>query len=177
MLAEVEVPALLVTHDFAEAALLADEVAIVDRGKVVQRGSAAELAARPVTAFVADFAGAVVLTGMARPGPEGLTTVELDGGGEIRSSDTRRGRVALSVYPWEITLEPPSEPSHGSALNRIQARVTTVTAVGNRVRVGLAGVQPLAAEVTQASLGSLHLEPGAEVIAVWKATASRLTDL
>ena len=32
------VPALLVTHDFADAALLGDEVAVIDRGRVLQRG-------------------------------------------------------------------------------------------------------------------------------------------
>ena len=45
VLAEVGVPALLVTHDFTEAALLGDEVAILDGGRIVQRGAAAELAA------------------------------------------------------------------------------------------------------------------------------------
>ena len=58
-------PALIVTHDFAEAALLADRVAVIDAGRVVQRGTAAELAASPASAFVADFTGAVVLTGVA----------------------------------------------------------------------------------------------------------------
>jgi molybdate transport system ATP-binding protein len=177
VLARVEVPSILVTHDFAEAAMLGDEVAVVDRGRVVQRGTAAELAARPASAFVADFAGAVVLTGTARPGPEGLTEVTLDGGGEARSADARAGRVGLSVYPWEVTLEPAGAPRAGSALNRVTARIASVTEVGNRVRVGLEGSQPLIAEVTRSSLGSMHLEPGTEVDAVWKATASRLTSL
>ena len=45
-LREAAVPALLVTHDFAEAALLGDEVAVIDRGRLVQRGGAAR-ARRP----------------------------------------------------------------------------------------------------------------------------------
>ena len=51
------------THDFTEAALLGDRVGVIDAGRVVQEGSAGELAAAPRTAFVADFTGAVVLTG------------------------------------------------------------------------------------------------------------------
>ncbi len=81
-LREAAMPALLVTHDFADAAQLGDEVAIVDRGRVLQRGSASELAAAPASSFVADFAGASVLTGEAHPAGSGLTGVRLDGGGE-----------------------------------------------------------------------------------------------
>ncbi len=81
ILRESEAPAILVTHDFADAALLGDEVAVIDRGRIAQQGSASNLAAAPGSAFVADFTGAVVLTGIARPGADGLTTVALDGGG------------------------------------------------------------------------------------------------
>src|SRR5215218_2475674 len=55
------VPALLVTHDFTEAALLGDHVGVIDGGRVIQHGTAAQLAAEPASAFVADFTGAVVL--------------------------------------------------------------------------------------------------------------------
>ncbi len=169
-----EAPALLVTHDFSEAAQLGDRVGIVDSGRVVQEGTPSELAATPRSAFVADFTGAVVLTGTARPGAEGLTHVELDGGGEVVSPDAAEGAVAVSVYPWEIAIEPPDEPPHGSAQNRLRVEVLSITTIGNRVRLGLTGPQPLAAEVTQTAAERLALKPGAVVIASWKATATRL---
>ena len=66
-------PALLVTHDFTEAALLGDRAG--DRRRpVVQLGTAGELAAKPASAFVADFTGAVVLNGVARAGGDGVAT-------------------------------------------------------------------------------------------------------
>jgi molybdate transport system ATP-binding protein len=52
--------------------------------------------------------------------------------------------------------------------------VTSVTALSNRVRVGLAAPQPLAAEVTGASSARLGLVPGARAIASWKAAATRI---
>jgi molybdate transport system ATP-binding protein len=174
VLRAVEVPALLVTHDFAEAATLGDRVGIIDAGRVLQEGTPSELAAAPRSAFVADFTGAVVLTGTARPGADGLTHVELDGGGAVASTDSADGRVAVSVYPWEIAIEPADEAAHGSAQNRLPAEVRTVTVLGNRVRLGLAGPQPLAAEVTRASAEALELRPGARVTASWKAAATRL---
>jgi molybdate transport system ATP-binding protein len=172
--ADAAVPTLIVTHDFAEAALLADEVAVLDRGRIVQRGTPAGLADSPASAFVADFTGAVVLTGEAGPGAGGLTAVRLDGGGEIRSTDRGAGPVAASVYPWEIAIEPAGAGAGGSALNRLDAEVLTVTVIGNRARVGLGAGQHLTAEITAASVERLGLGRGSRVTASWKATATRL---
>jgi molybdate transport system ATP-binding protein len=174
VLRDVEAPALLVTHDFAEAAQLGDRVGIVDAGRVVQEGTPTELAAAPRSAFVADFTGAVVLTGTARPGSAGLTIVELDGGGTISTTDPGDGPVAVSVYPWEIAIEPGDEQPHGSTQNRLTAEVVSVMKVGNRVRVSLAGPQPIAAEITLDSAERLGLRAGARVTAAWKATATRV---
>jgi molybdate transport system ATP-binding protein len=174
VLRDTEAPALLVTHDFQEAAQLGDRVGIVDTGRVVQEGTPSELAAAPRSAFVADFTGAVVLTGTAREGPDGLTSVELDGGGVVASTDAGAGPVAVSVYPWEIAIEPGGDRPHGSARNHLTAEVVSITTVGNRVRVSLAGAQPIAAEITLASAERLGLRAGAMVTASWKATATRL---
>jgi molybdate transport system ATP-binding protein len=174
-LREADVPALLVSHDFAEAALLADEVAVIDRGRIVQRGSPAELATAPASGFVADLTGATVLTGVARSAAGGLTLVALDGGGELASTDAATGPVAASVHPWEIALEPAGEAAHGSARNRVEARVESVTLLGNRARIGLTTPQPLTAELTGEAVHALALQPGTPVLATWKATATRLS--
>ena len=173
-LAASALPAVLVTHDFAEAALLADEIAVLDHGRIVQRGTAAMLASAPASAFVARFAGAIVLTGTARA-VAGMTEVALDGGGTIAAADRGGGPVAAIVFPWEIGLEPPGAAPHGaSARNRLHARVQSVTELGGRVRVGLDAGQPLSAEITVAAAAELGLAPGREVLATWKATATRL---
>lgn len=169
-----QVPTILVTHDFSEAALLGDEVAIIDHGRVVQRGTAGQLAAAPASAFVADFTGAVVLTGAAYTGPDGTTLVDLDGGGRIASTDDARGRVVASIYPWEIIIEPEGAPHVGSARNHLSVTVLSTTSVGGRVRLGLAGPQPLVAEITEAAIAELDLRPGVRVSATWKAAATRL---
>ena len=167
-------PAILVTHDFEEAALLGDRVAVLDGGRVVQTGTAAELAAAPASAFVADLTGSVVLTGCARPCEHGLTEVALDGGGSVISVDHGSGRVAVAVHPWEISLEPPGSAAEDSIQNRLSATVCSVTPVGNRVRVGLVAPQPLTAELTEPATRRLDLAPGAKAVAAWKATATRL---
>ena len=174
VLRETGVPTLLVTHDFTEAALLGDRVGVVDGGRVVQEGTAAELAAAPASAFVADFTGAVVLTGTARPAPGGLTRVALDGGGEVASTEPGEGPVSVSLYPWEIILEPAGTLETGSAQNHLPVEILSVTAVGSRVRVGLAAPQPLSAEVSAASAERLGLHPGTHAVATFKAASTRL---
>jgi molybdopterin-binding protein len=174
VLREVEVPTLLVTHDFFEAAQLGDRVGVIDRGRVIQEGTASELAARPQSAFVADFTGAVVLTGTARPGENGLTIVELDGGGAVVSTDRASGQVAVSVFPWEIEIEPDEAEHGGSARNRVAGEVTSLTVVGNRVRLGITAGQELVAEITQASAERFALRVGSRVTASWKAAATRV---
>jgi molybdate transport system ATP-binding protein len=168
------VPSIVVTHDFHEAALLGSRVAVIDAGRVVQEGQAGDLAAAPASAFVADFTGAVVLTGVARPGRDGLTQVALDGGGELVSVDEADGPVAATVFPWEIVLEDPAAPAGGSARNHVRGEVTAVTDVGGRVRVAIVAGQPLVAEVTVGAVRDLELRPGAQVVASWKAAATRL---
>jgi molybdate transport system ATP-binding protein len=171
------VPALLVTHDFQEAALLGDRVGVMDGGRIVQLGTAGELAAEPASPFVADFTGAVVLTGVAAPAPDGLTRVMLDGGGEVSSPEPAAGPVAVMVYPWDIALAPSGSIDPGSARNHLDVEVISVTAVGSRVRVGLAAPQPLAAELTGPASESMQIAPGQRAVATWKATATRLLPL
>jgi molybdate transport system ATP-binding protein len=172
------VPTVLVTHDFEEAAALADEIAVLDAGRVIQQGAPGTLASRPAAAFVADLIGSVVLGGVASPRAEGGTDVELDGGGTVVSTDEdRAGPVAVSVHPWEITLEPAFADVPSSARNRLAARVASVTELGSRVRVGLeANGQALAAEVTPAAVTELELAPGRKVVCVWKASATRVVE-
>ena len=137
MLRESEAPTLLVTHDFAEAAQLGDRVGIIDRGRVVQLGTPSELAARPRSAFVADFTGAVVLTGVARAGAGGVTR-RAGRRGDDHEHRRRRRRRRRERLPWEIGIEP-AGAEHGSAENRLAAEVVSITTVGSRVRLGLVG--------------------------------------
>ena len=107
-------PALVVTHSFEEAAMLTGRVAVIERGRIVQQGSARELLESPATPFVAEFAGTNSLPGIA----DG-SVVQLDRGGSVRLAGELRGRVAVLVAPWEITLAlQPSEELGPEQLTR-----------------------------------------------------------
>jgi molybdate transport system ATP-binding protein len=172
LLRELALPTLLVTHDFEDAAALADRVGVVLDGRLLQLGTPTELVDHPADPFVAALTGGNLLPGRARPGRDGLTEIALDGGGLVYSTETASGRVGVVVQPWEVSLA--REAPHDSALNHLPGTVASVIPLGNRVRVR---VGPLTAEVTAASAERLGLRPGERVVAGFKATGARLVPL
>ncbi len=169
LLRELGLPTLLVTHDFEDAAALADRVGVLVAGRLRQLGSPADLLGSPADPFVAEFAGANVLAGVAEPGPDGLTRFSFDGGRVVLSTDEARGATALVVYPWDVSLARAAPVD--SALNHLPAEIVSLVRVGNRVRVRLPF---LTAEITAASAERLALRPGEAVVASFKATQARL---
>ena len=49
---------LVVTHDLPEAAFLGDDIVLMNEGRIAQRGSIADLRARPANEFVREFINA-----------------------------------------------------------------------------------------------------------------------
>jgi molybdate transport system ATP-binding protein len=166
---DLDLPVLLVTHDFQDAAVLADRVGVLVDGRLLQIGSPAELVAAPVDPFVASFTGANVLAGIARRGTGGLTEVTLDDGSVLYSVDEAEGPASVAVYPWEISIA--REPPHDSSLNHVRRPITSLVRIGNRARVQ---VGPLVGEVTTASVERLDLHVGETVVASFKAAATHL---
>jgi molybdate transport system ATP-binding protein len=169
LLAELEIPVLLVTHDFEDAAALADRVSVIVDGTLRQSGTPAELVARPADSFVASFTGANVLHGYAERATNGSTRIRLADGTSISTLDGVRGDVLVAVYPWDITIA--AEPPHDSAMNVISAPIRTISELGNRVRLTIG---PVSAEITAESLERLELKPGQTVYASFKATGTRI---
>jgi molybdate transport system ATP-binding protein len=164
-------PTLLVTHDYEDAAALADEVGVLVDGRLRQLATPAELVARPADVFVASFTGANLLHGTARPVGE-LTEVRLEGGERLFSTDAGQGAVGVVVYPWEVSIARAHEDD--SALNVLRGEIGSVVEVGNRVRVRIG---PVTAEVTASSAARLELTRGGVAYATFKATGTRLVPL
>jgi ABC-type sulfate/molybdate transport systems ATPase subunit len=172
LLRELGLPTVLVTHDFEDAAALADRIGVIVDGQVVQQGSAGELVARPRNAFVASLTGASLLRGIARAGRDGLTEIVLDTGASAWSTDEAEGRVGVAVHAWEVSIA--REAPDDSALNHLRGAIASVTPLGNRARIR---VGELVAEVSAASVERLELREGEVVVASFKATAARLVPL
>ena len=172
LLRGLDLPTLLVTHDYEDAAALADEVGVVVDGQLRQLAAPAELVASPRDAFVASFTGANLLHGTARAGGADLTEVRLADGARLFSTDHGDGEVGVVVYPWEISVA--RTHADDSALNVVRGELGSLVEVGNRVRVRIG---PVTAEITASSARRLELERGGGAYATFKATGTRLVPL
>jgi len=63
LLHQLAIPTVVVTHDLADAEALADRIAVMDRGRIVQTGAPQDIIDHPINAFVAQFTGANVIPG------------------------------------------------------------------------------------------------------------------
>jgi ABC-type sulfate/molybdate transport systems ATPase subunit len=172
LLADCGLPTLLVTHDFEDAATLADRIGVIVSGSLVQLATPADLVAYPADSFVAGLGGANLLTGTARTGANGLTEVTLADGMRIYSTDVVEGGATAIVYPWEVSVA--LEPAPDSALNHVTGEIRSLVPVANRVRIGIG---PLVAEVTASSVERLQLRVGQRAIASFKAAGTRLVPM
>jgi molybdate transport system ATP-binding protein len=167
VLGALSLPTLLVTHDFRDAAALADRIGVIVDGRLRQEGTAAELVAHPADAFVASFTGGNLLPGRAEGGVE----ITLDAGGVVRAAEPASGRVGVAVYPWEvgIALQAPDD-----GVNGLAGAVHGLAPEGNRVRLRIGEV---VVERPADELERLALEPGRRAWATFPPEAVRIVAL
>jgi molybdate transport system ATP-binding protein len=107
ILATIRLPTLLVTHAFEDASILSDRIGVIDQGEIIALDTPAAIQDHPSTPLVAQLTGANVLEGTATPTADGAT-VELDGGGRLRTAARASGRVTVAVHPWALVPVAPA---------------------------------------------------------------------
>ena len=121
-----------VTHDQKEALSVADRLAILKDGKVVQFGPPGEVYLRPWNSFVADFIGPTnLLRGEIISRDEKLAQVETGAGLIMASVEAiKSGKVVLSVRPERMRLS--LQPSNyiTPTTNQMRAKVLESTYLG-----------------------------------------------
>jgi iron(III) transport system ATP-binding protein len=147
-----------VTHDRAEALALADRVAILDGGRIVQLGTPEEVVNRPASAFVAQFlSDANVVDGVITDGRfhAGNHPFELD----VDIIDAAQpGRGKLAILPSDISLGPGSVHDCGagvvtSSLFGREASDVVVESHGVSFRCSVRGPRPAVGDRVTMTVG------------------------
>lgn len=171
--------ALLITHDPADAFALADTIAVMEGGRIVQVGPPETLVLEPSTPFVAAFTGAeLLLDGIVRGEEDGLLVVETGG---VRLLVARGNGaigpgtpVHVAYRPEDVLLTPAdAREATRAPTNRVRLRVAALTPVGGMIRVRLEGPPDLVALLTRPAALALGLAPGAVVTARLEVMALR----
>ncbi|MEP0944320.1 MAG: ABC transporter ATP-binding protein [Rhizobiaceae bacterium] len=127
LLRKFNITAIFVTHDQDEAMAIADRVAVMDHGRVVQSGTPEELYRNPTSAFVAKFVGTAMFLGGTSKG-KNLT---LAGGTQKLPVDGTGQSVYVRAEDVQINQKGP-----------LTGQVETVTFLGTHYRIGINGIAP-----------------------------------
>ena len=146
LLREFNITAIFVTHDQDEAMAIADRVAVMSHGRVVQSGTPEELYRNPNSAFVAGFVG----NAMQFDGKADGTILHLNGGDLTLPSNGNGHDVYVRA-----------EDVHIDANGPLVGKVETVTFLGSHYRIGISGI--MSEMVTAIHAGQSSPKPGDSV--------------
>jgi molybdate transport system ATP-binding protein len=165
----------LVTHDPLDATALADSLVLIDDGRMVQRGTAGEVARRPASPWVARLLGVNLLMGQVRAG-----WYDLGAGLGIPVPTAADGEWWAVLAPRDVAVtvygapEPEGTVVAGATRTAWTTRVTTVQPTGDRVVLGLEYPGDLTADVPAVSPGGTRWSEGMPVRASVIPTAVEL---
>jgi len=158
-----------ITHNFEEVFSLADRVAVMNQGRIIQVGGPDEVYRKPESEFVADFVGVGNLfRGTCQVGGAG-SVVDVDGHTIVTAECADNGEVSVTIRPEDILIS--VLPLDSSARNTFRGRITGITDNGTIVRLSVdAGLQFIVA-LTRQGWTELALSSGDQVCLTFKASS------
>lgn len=173
---QTDVPILYVSHSVAEVARLADDMVILQDGKVVRQGPTEEVLSDPAAMpFVGvREAGSILRATVAEHGPDGLSRLTISGGALFLPGVTAAlgSEIRIRVLAQDILLSL-QRPESLSSRNILPVEVEALRmGDGPGAAVSLrAGSDNLLARITAQAARELQLAPGVRCFAILKATA------
>lgn len=163
-----------VTQDHLEALSLADEIAMIRQGRILQQGSPLEVFNRPVSKEVADFVGIeTIVEGTIIKKEDNLCFVKVDDLVlEAISAYNIGVEVFVCIRPEDVIIH--TQAQEGSCRNQFKAKVIKLESWMLQYKLTLNCGFNLVAFVTKQSIENLNLKAGKDVLVAFKATAIHL---
>jgi len=148
-----------VCHSFEEAAEVADRIAIMDQGRLVQVGTIAEVLAEPASLFVAKFTRTRNFFEATAYATADGCRVRVANGPELYSTHRScEGAVTAAVRPEEIEI---LDGAAAAAPGVVRAKVTAVRAKPTYTEIVFEGAVPLVVHERSGPAG-FRVSPGDE---------------
>jgi len=169
---ETKITAVLALHDREETLRLAQDVSVMNSGKIVQSGTTVEIFNKPDSEFVAAFVGTeTILEGTIQRCSEGNVIVSV-GDREIEAvGDCSVGQKVYCCLRPENVIVSSRAQQKISARNVFEAKVTKIIRQGFFNKLVLDCGFPLVAYITIPSCDELGIHQGVSVVASFKATS------
>ena len=173
---ELDIPILYVSHAHEEIARLADELVLMETGRIISQGGVHEMFTRLDLALAHESDASAIVEARVVGHDENyhLSQLNFAGGSiSVARSELEIGdsvRLRLAARDISLTLE---HPSATSILNIIPVSIDALAEEGGTqmtVRL-LAGGVPILSRITRKSAVNLGLEPGMQVYAQIKSVA------
>jgi molybdate transport system ATP-binding protein len=174
LLVQAGVPSIVVTHDRIEAIALADWMAVMVDGRILQSGPVREVFARPATAQVAEAVGVEnILPAEIVSRAAGLLHLRVGSAAIECLDDGESGPLLASIRAEDVAL---TRDAAGASTqrNRLAGVVRAISIEGPLARVEMDCGFPMVALVTAQSAADLNLRPGESLAAIVKTTSVHL---
>lgn len=168
-----------ITHNRDEAMVLADDVAVINEGRMEQFGRKEEIFRKPASEFVAGFVGVETVVYGTISEKKGNVCMVRVGNNNIEAfvpgEFTPGTRVALAIRPEAVILyKNDIELQGSSAMNLFKGRITGIIDMGILKKVEIDCGFDLVSFITPDSVSRLELSIGKEIHAGVKASSIHL---
>lgn len=155
------IPVVIVTHDRLEAIALADQIIVMDSGRVEQSGSVEQVFSKPLNSNVAKIVGIETIeVGEVIDVTEGLAVVDVRGVRLLAVAPAEPQRkVHVCIQGEHVTLQK-GDPGPQSNRNQFAGTIQWITPEGPLLRIGIDCGFELTALVTRPACDELGLKVG-----------------
>jgi molybdate transport system ATP-binding protein/molybdate/tungstate transport system ATP-binding protein len=157
-----------VTHNFEEIFSLADNVAVMNEGRVIQVGKPDDIFRKPNCEFVANFVRVENLFKGKSIVEDGFAYINIDGV-NIFSTGQKSGEAFISIRPEEILIS--KQPFKSSARNSLKGKIARILNSGATAKVVMDVGIPFNVMITKQSLENMELKEGTTAYITFKASA------
>jgi molybdopterin-binding protein len=159
-----------ITHERSEAVALADKMAVMNDGGILQVGTPEQVFRKPNSEFIADFVGVENLFKgeSVIDRDTGFANIEVNGI-KIVSTGAKSGDVFISIRPEELLVS--MERIETSARNSYRGEITEIIDWGTIVKIVVDVGIPFVVVITKRSFEDMALKEGMSVYITFKATA------